>query len=320
MKVQLSGLTGYVKKNEITLIPTNEMKQSSYYVKSDGYLYHKYYTYNTSSPGYTEFRYGVAPSFMKQGQQMYSVDGKTFGDETFYQYFNYLSLRSKTDYTAEQLDSYVKSIKPDSPLIGLGKKFKEVESKYNVNALFLYSLAIHESYYGTSALAKDKNNLFGLKATDDSPYGNGEAFNSKEDCIEHAAKLYMNEGYLNPGHWRYTATYTGDKAAGLNAKYASDANWGKKVAGHMNRFDSYLGKKEYNKYKLARVMNNVEVKKNPSISNERLYRLNTNVVVTVTGEEIINGKAWVKVISDNPTVTEAYIAKEKLRIRKTLIK
>ncbi|MRC15145.1 glucosaminidase [Bacillus thuringiensis] len=312
VKVQLSGLTGYVKKNEITLIPTNEMKQSSYYVKSDGYLYHKYYTYNTSSPGYTEFRYGVAPSFMKQGQQMYSVDGKTFGDETFYQYFNYLSLRSKTDYTAEQLDSYVKSIKPDSPLIGLGKKFKEVESKYNVNALFLYSLAIHESYYGTSALAKDKNNLFGLKATDDSPYGNGEAFNSKEDCIEHAAKLYMNEGYLNPGHWRYTATYTGDKAAGLNAKYASDANWGKKVAGHMNRFDSYLGKKEYNKYKLARVMNNVEVKKNPSISNERLYRLNTNVVVTVTGEEIINGKAWVKVISDNPTVTEAYIAKESL--------
>ncbi len=65
----------------------------------------------------------------------------------------------------------------------------------------------------------------------------------KEDCIEHAAQLYMNEGYLNPGHWRYTATYTGDKAAGLNAKYASDANWGKKVAGHMNRFDSYLGKK-----------------------------------------------------------------------------
>ncbi|PGO20736.1 glucosaminidase [Bacillus cereus] len=312
VKVQLSDLTGYVKKNEITLIPTNEMKNSSYYVKSDGYLYHRYYTYNTSSPGYTEFRYGAAPSFMKQGQQMYSVDGKTFGNETFYQYFNYLSLRSKTDYTAEQLDSYVKSIKPDSPLIGLGKKFKEVESKYNVNALFLYSLAIHESYYGTSALAKDKNNLFGLKATDDSPYGNGEAFNSKEDCIEHAAKVYMNEGYLNPGHWRYTATYTGDKAAGLNAKYASDANWGKKVAGHMNRFDSYLGKKEYNKYKLARVTNDVEVKKDPYRSNERLYRLTTNKVVTVTGEETINGQVWVKIISDNPAVNEAYIAKENL--------
>lgn len=156
VKVQLSDLTGYVKKNEVTLIPENEMKKSSYYVKPDGYLYHRYFTYNTSSPGYTEYRFGAAPSFMKQGQSMYSVDGKTFGNETFYQYFNYVSLRSKTEYTAEQLDSYIKSVKADSPLIGLGAKFKEVESKYNVNALFLYSLAAHESDFGTSRLAREK--------------------------------------------------------------------------------------------------------------------------------------------------------------------
>ncbi|MDZ5606104.1 S-layer homology domain-containing protein [Bacillus pseudomycoides] len=312
VKVQISDLVGYVKKNEVTLIPENEMKKSFYYVKGDGYLYHKYYTYNTSSPGYTEFRYGAAPSFMKQGQQIYSVDGKTFGNETFYQYFNYVSLRTKTKYTAEELDRYIKWIKPDSPLIGLGKKFKEVESKYNVNALFLYSLAVHESLYGTSDLAKDKNNLFGLRATDDSPYGNGEQFNSKEDCIEHAAKVYMNEGYLNPGHWRYTATYTGNKAGGLNMKYASDANWGKKVAGHMFRFDMYLGKKEYNRYKLARVTNNVDVKNNPSVSDERLYRLSTDTVVTVTGEETINGQLWIKVVSDDPKVQEGYIIKENV--------
>lgn len=80
----------------------------------------------------------------------------------------------------------------------------------------------------------------------------------------------------------------------------------------MNRFDSYLGKKEYNKYKLARVKNDVEVKKDPHRSNERLYRLTTNKVVTVTGEETINGQVWVKIISDNPAVNEAYIAKENL--------
>lgn len=313
VKVQLSDLTGYVKKNEVTLIPENEMKKSSYYVKSDGYLYHRYFTYNTSTPKYTEYRFGAAPSFMKQGQSMYSVDGKTFGNETFYQYFNYVSLRSKTEYTAEQLDSYIKSVKADSPLIGLGAKFKEVESKYNVNALFLYSLAAHESDFGTSRLAREKNNLFGLNATDNSPFGNGLSFNSKEDCIEHAAKVYMSEGYLNPGHWRYTATYTGDKAGGLNMKYASDANWGKKVAGHMFRFDSYLGKKECNKYKLARVTNKVEAKKNPRTSNERLYNLAANKVVTITGEETINGQAWVKIISDDPAVNEAYVAKENVQ-------
>ncbi|MBJ7985764.1 MULTISPECIES: S-layer homology domain-containing protein [Bacillus] len=311
VKVQLSDLTGYVKKNEVTLVPDKEMQKSYYYVANDGYLYHKYYEFE-KKPSYTGYRYGAAPAFMKPGQQMESIDGKTFGNETFYQYFNYVSLRSKTDYTAEQLDSYVKSVRADSPLIGLGAKFKEVESKYNVNALFLYSLAVHESLYGTSDLAKDKNNLFGLNATDDSPFGNGLTFNSKEDCIEHAAKVYMNEGYLNPSSWRYTAAYTGDKAGGLNMKYASDANWGKKVAGHMFRFDSYLGKKEYNKYKLARVKSKVEVKKDPHTSNNRLYSLTANKVVTVTGEETINGQAWVKIISDDPAVNEAYIAKENV--------
>ncbi|MEI5893453.1 glucosaminidase [Bacillus cereus] len=311
VKIQLSDLTGYVKKNEVTLVPEKEMQKSYYYVANDGYLYHRYYEFE-KKPSYTGYRYGAAPAFMKPGQQMESIDGKTFGNETFYQYFNYLSLRSKTEYTAEQLDSYVKSVRADSPLIGLGKKFKEVESKYNVNALFLYSLAVHESLYGTSDLARDKNNLFGLNATDNNPFGNGKTFNSKEDCIEDAAKVYMNEWYLNPGHWRYTAAYTGDKSGGINMNYASDANWGKKVAGHMFRFDSYLGKKEYNKYKLARVTNKVEVKKDPRTSGAKLYSLSPNKVVTITGEETINGQAWVKIISDDPAVNEAYVAKENV--------
>ncbi|TCJ80657.1 UNVERIFIED_ORG: S-layer family protein [Bacillus cereus] len=311
VKVQLSDLTGYVKKNEVTLVPEKEMQKSTYYVANDGYLYHRYYEFE-KKPSYTGYRYGTAPAFMKPGQQMESIDGKTFGNETFYQYFNYVSLRSKTEYTAEQLDSYIKSVRADSPLIGLGKKFKEVESKYNVNALFLYSLAAHESQYGTSELARDKNNLFGLNATDNNPFGNGKKFDSKEDCIEDAAKVYMNEWYLNPGHWRYTAAYTGDKSGGINMNYASDANWGKKVAGHMFRFDSYLGKKEYNKYKLARVTNKVEVKKDPRTSGAKLYSLSPNKVVTITGEETINGQAWVKIISDDPAVNEAYVAKENV--------
>ncbi|MEI4831326.1 S-layer homology domain-containing protein [Bacillus sp. FJAT-53711] len=309
VKVQLSDLNGYyVKKDEVTLIPTNQMKESYYYVKAeDGYLYHKYYNFASGSPSYTEYRYGKAPSFMQPEQKVYSVDGKTFGNETFYQYFNYVSLRTKTNYTAEELDNYIKWRQPNSPLIGLGKKFKEVESKYNVNALFLYALAVHESEYGTSKLAKEKNNLFGLNATDDSPFGNGDTFNSKEDCIEHAAKVYMNEGYLNPGHWRYTATYTGNKAGGVNMKYASDPYWGEKVAGHMFRFDTYLGKKDYNKYKLARITNGTDV---TNKANGKLYHVGNDTIVTVTGEETINGQAWLKVVSDDPTVGEGYIAKE----------
>lgn len=313
VKVQTSDYNGYyVKKNEVTLYPAGTIKPSYYYVKSDGYLYHKYYSYYSTTPNYIDYRYGKAPSFMKPGQQMYSVDGKTFENETFYQYFNYLSLRSKTSYTAEELDQYVKSNKPDSPLIGLGAKFKEVESKYHVNALFLYALAVHESNYGTSELAREKNNLFGLRATDDNPFGNGLQFNSKEDCIEYVAKVYMNEGYLNPSHWRYDAAYTGNKAFGINSKYASDQYWGAKVAGHMSRFDSSLGEKDYNKYKLVRAVKNAEVKRLPSTDSSKLYQVRQGAVITVIGEEIRNGQAWIKVISDEPSVADAYIAKENV--------
>lgn len=310
VKVQLSNTEGYVKKEEVMLFPSEVMKLSSYYVNSqDGYLYHRYYNHYASKPDYTGYRYGKAPSSLKPGQFVYSIDGKTFGEETFYQYFNYISLRTKTEYTAEELDKYVQWRKPDSPLIGLGKAFKEAESKYNVNALFLYSLAIHESEYGTSKLAKEKNNLFGLNATDANPHEDAKKYDSKEACIMDAAKAYMNEGYLNPKHWRYNAPYTGNKAFGLNVKYASDPYWGQKIAGHMFRFDTYLGGKEYNSYQLGKVLTQTEVKKNPNQSNETLYSVRPDMVVTVVGEEMIGGQAWLQVISDDPSVTIGYITK-----------
>ncbi|CAM4187741.1 glucosaminidase [Bacillus manliponensis] len=308
VKVQLSNTEGYVKKDEITLFPAEVMKLSSYYVNAqDGYLYHRYYNHYASKPDYTGYRYGKAPSFLKPGQFVYSVDGKTFGEQSFYQYFNYISLRTKTEYTGEDLDNYLKQVRPNSPLIGLGKTFKEVESKYNVNALFLFSLAMHESQYGESTLAREKNNLFGLNATDANPHEDAKKYDSKEACIEDAAKVYMNEGYLNPKHWRYNAAYTGNKAFGLNVKYASDPYWGQKIAGHMLRVDTALGGKEYNSYKLAKVLTQTDVKKNPN--GTKLYTVRPDAVVTVVGEETIGGQTWLQVISDDPAATIGYILK-----------
>ncbi len=56
----------------------------------------------------------------------------------------------------------------------------------------------------------------------------------------------------------------------------------------------------------------MEAKKDPRTSNERLYNLAANKVVTITGEEMINGQAWVKIISDDPAVNEAYVVKENV--------
>lgn len=54
----------------------------------------------------------------------------------------------------------------------------------------LTSIACLESVYGTSKLAIEKNNLFGLKANDeyqDDPSKYGDYFSTKEDCIDYAA-------------------------------------------------------------------------------------------------------------------------------------
>ena len=41
-----------------------------------------------------------------------------------------------------------------------------MEKKYNINGIFLASMAIHESGWGTSQIAQDKKNLFGYGSYD----------------------------------------------------------------------------------------------------------------------------------------------------------
>ena len=43
------------------------------------------------------------------------------------------------------------------------------KNKYGVNALVMFGIACNETAYGTSNIAKTKNNLFGLNAVDSSP-------------------------------------------------------------------------------------------------------------------------------------------------------
>ncbi len=45
-----------------------------------------------------------------------------------------------------------------------------LKKKYNINGIFLASIAIHESGWGTSQIANDKNNLFGYGSYDATPY------------------------------------------------------------------------------------------------------------------------------------------------------
>ena len=124
--------------------------------------------------------------------------------------------------------------------------FYNMEKKYNINGIFLASMAIHESACGTSQISQDKKNLFGYGSYDSTPYES--SFDTYAEGIETVAKSLVKY-YLNPAG---TKIYDGEKAAGwyfngptlegVNVRYASDKDWHTKVFNYMqmlyNRLDN----------------------------------------------------------------------------------
>ncbi len=117
--------------------------------------------------------------------------------------------------------------------------FYNAEKKYNINGIFLASIAIHESGWGTSQIANDKKNLFGYGSYDATPYESSFEFEDYAEGIETVAKSLVKY-YLNPSG---TKIYDGETAAawyynaptlkGVNTRYASDPEWHNKVFKYM---------------------------------------------------------------------------------------
>lgn len=130
-------------------------------------------------------------------------------------------LRKPSNISIQQADELLKGTK----LEGLGKAYVEAEIKYRVNALYLISHSALESGWGTSNLAVNKNNLFGISAYDGDAYDSGSNFSSKEECILWIAE-YISKEYLK----KDGEHYNGPTLKGMNVKYASDKEWSDKIA------------------------------------------------------------------------------------------
>ncbi len=140
-----------------------------------------------------------------------------------------LKLNTKEISQNVKLKSANPSIKIDryfnnTPLKNMGKEFEKAQEKYGVNAYFLAAMASLESANGTSQIAKDKNNLFGFGAYDDSPYQSAKSFASYPDSIDKVAK-YLSEEYLHENG----SYYTGDSIENINQNYATDKEWHNKL-------------------------------------------------------------------------------------------
>ena len=117
--------------------------------------------------------------------------------------------------------------------------FYYVEKQYNINGIFVASIGIHESAWGTSKISIDKKNLFGYGAYDSNPYNGAYNFTEYSESIDLLARVFVKY-YLNP---KGTSIYDSEKAegtyyngptlSGINKKYATDKNWANNVYKYM---------------------------------------------------------------------------------------
>lgn len=328
----------------------NTVQSPSYYANENGTLIH-YITNNVKVPdNYSKVIVGAAPAWMVEGAKYYSYDGVYFYNNwrnirvngqgavnestPFYNYYQYLSVRSRSNYNAQSIDNYTNNnVGTEGKLVNTGQYFYAVQDKYGINGALQYSMGIHESGWGKSSLSLNKNNLFGMNATDSNPYGNGTSFPTVEAGINYHADRYLSWGYTDPiDDARYFGAHVGNKGSGMNVKYASDPFWGEKIAGWYYKFDQSNGMQDFNYYKIGVKASNavINVYSQSNTNSSVLYQTRNkksnlkiaNYPFLIVGEE----GDFYKIQSDTPIVnghpsysstynwdnSKGYISKESL--------
>lgn len=321
VKFMLSGVVGEVAASEVQVVDKSSIAVVSCYVVENGRLLHKI-AQDITTPGWaTTLDNGAAPSYLKSGTTYYGYDGHYFytnyatmlsdyqnnsrsksvnPKNPYYNYYQYLPLRSKTNYSASALKSIINSqsqVTSSSKMYNLGSALVTQQNTYGVNALLMAGVAANESAWGTSNISQSKNNLFGLNAVDSSPGTSASTYANVEECVRQFAEYYMSRQYLNPSNWKYNGGFLGNKASGINVKYASDPYWGEKAANIIYRLEKSGGNKDYNTYTIgikdtiSTTHNNVNVRNGSSTSSTALYKTGkaSNYAVILQNKKAENG-------------------------------
>lgn len=148
-----------------------------------------------------------------------------------------MDLREPSGLTLDQFKAVLSNDSNDKKGIFAesAEYFYYIEKQYNINGIFVASVGIHESGWGTSTIANNKKNLFGYGAVDSNPYGGSYSFTSYSEGIDLLARVFVKY-YLNPpGTTIYDGTvtsgkfYSGSNLSSVNSRYASDRNWANSV-------------------------------------------------------------------------------------------
>ncbi len=324
IEVKLNGFEGYTSLKQVDLVPmkyiTNNIpitlggkdatanneqpfslvvKQSHYSIEQNGnYKELVFYAYSGYNASQFKMVVGPAADWMSVGDVYYSWNNYEFYSDrnytqyvgTYYNYYQFLPLRTQSQIPAESYNEYLSTLgissKPasnnfndldyhQSQLWDEGANFINAQNTYGVNALLIFAMACLESGNGKSRYAVERNNLFGWNAVDSDP-DQASYFSSIPQSINEHMGVNLR-GYLDIMDVRFFGSHVGNKGSGFNVKYASDPYWGAKIASIAysidklsNDYDGTLT--DYNTYNLGLITEyDAVVKSSNSASSSTLY-------------------------------------------------
>lgn len=134
--------------------------------------------------------------------------------------------------SAEDLDNWINSKAPENSIMrGMGESFFKAGQESGLDPRYLVAHAAEETGWGTSNIAKKKNNWFGIGAFDNNPMGGAYSFDDRGEGIVEGAK-WIAKNYYDNGETNLQE---------MNKRYATNPQWASNIAGIMGGAPSGTG-------------------------------------------------------------------------------
>ena len=142
-----------------------------------------------------------------------------------------MALNKPSGFSLDEFKEILSDSKDKNNIFEDNAEYFYYAEEYGINGIFVAAVGIHESAWGTSKIARNKNNLFGYGAYDSNPYNGAYTFENYAESIDLVSRVFVKY-YLNPkgteiydGQVANGKYYNGNTLSSVNKKYASDKKW-----------------------------------------------------------------------------------------------
>ncbi|MDY6064961.1 MAG: phage tail spike protein [Finegoldia sp.] len=139
--------------------------------------------------------------------------------------------------TADQLNNWIRAKSPSSPFNGHGDVFIEAQKQSGLDCRYIVAHAALESGWGTSRIAREYHNYFGINAYDSNPDNASKSSNSSLRSGIINGAVWIREHYYKNGQTTLYKMLHDPSGNGHN--YATDSTWASQIAGIMKGSEKF---------------------------------------------------------------------------------